>query len=106
MRILVVEDEPRLNELIVKQLNAMHYSVDACLRGDDALDYISGAEYDVIVLDIMLPGISGLDILRTLRIEEDSLDRRYLPGLSHGDKQRWLKESPRTVQQAKDVRNA
>ena len=39
MRILVVEDEPRLNELIVKQLNAMHYSVDACLRGDDAVSY-------------------------------------------------------------------
>ncbi len=72
MRILVVEDEPRLNELIVKQLNAMHYSVDACLRGDDALDYISGAEYDVIVLDIMLPGISGLDILRTLRAQNNS----------------------------------
>ena len=40
LRVLVVEDEKNLNELIVKKLKLEHYSVDACLRGDDALDYL------------------------------------------------------------------
>jgi DNA-binding response OmpR family regulator len=69
MRILVVEDNSRLNELIVKKLKSENYSVDACIRGDDALDYIACAEYDALILDIMLPGISGLDVLRRLRSE-------------------------------------
>lgn len=67
MRILVVEDEPKLNELIVKKLKSQGYTVDACLNGRDALDYFSCAEYDAVVLDIMLPGMSGLEILRTIR---------------------------------------
>lgn len=71
MRILVVEDEPKLNELIVKKLKSQGYSVDASLNGRDALDYFSCAEYDAVVLDIMLPGISGLDILRTIRGKGD-----------------------------------
>ena len=50
MRILVVEDEQALNELLVKQLQAAHYSVDGCLTGSDALDYLLGAEYDAVVL--------------------------------------------------------
>ena len=71
MRILVVEDEPRLNELLVKQLTAAHYSVDGCLNGLDAMDYLTGAEYDALVLDIMLPGISGMEVLRRLRAKGD-----------------------------------
>lgn len=67
MRLLVVEDEPELNHLLVKQLQAAHYSVDSCLNGTDALDYLCCAEYDAIVLDIMLPGINGLEVLRELR---------------------------------------
>lgn len=70
MRILVVEDEPKLNELIVKKLKLEHYTVDACLDGIDALDYLRCAEYDTVVLDIMLPGISGLEVLKTLRTQE------------------------------------
>ncbi len=71
MRILIVEDEPELNALLVKQLKAAHYSVDSCLDGRDALDYLRGAEYDAMVLDIMLPGISGLDVLRRMRAKGD-----------------------------------
>lgn len=67
MRLLVVEDEPALNQLLVKQLQAAHYSVDSCLTGTDAFDYFCCAEYDAIVLDIMLPGINGLEVLRKLR---------------------------------------
>ncbi len=67
MRILVVEDEPHLNDVIVKRLVREHYSVDSCTDGNDALDHIRCAEYDAIVLDIMLPGRSGMEVLREMR---------------------------------------
>lgn len=71
MRILVVEDEPKLNELIVKRLRREHYSVDACLDGREAMDYLACAEYDAVVLDIMLPGANGFQVLQTLRGKKD-----------------------------------
>ena len=71
MRILVVEDEPGLNMLIAQKLEKEHYSVDSCLSGTEAEDYIRCAEYDGIILDIMLPGTDGLTILRTLRAAGD-----------------------------------
>lgn len=67
MRILVVEDEPKLNELITGKLELSHYCVDSVLNGSDALDYLRCAEYDCVVLDIMLPGVDGLEVLRTIR---------------------------------------
>ena len=67
MRILVVEDEPELNRLLTKRLKSAGYSVDSCVDGRDALDHLPGAEYDALVLDIMLPGISGLEVLRRMR---------------------------------------
>lgn len=71
MRILVVEDEPKLNELIARRLELEHYSVDRCLNGSDALDFLRFAEYDAILLDIMLPGVDGLEILRQIRASRD-----------------------------------
>ena len=71
MRILVVEDEAALNSVISKRLRDEHYTVDSCLRGDDAEDYILMAEYDAVVLDIMLPGKDGLTLLRELRSRGD-----------------------------------
>ena len=67
MRILVVEDQPDMNALLVKQLTAARYSVDSCANGADALDYLDGGEYDAVVLDIMLPGIDGFEVLRRRR---------------------------------------
>ncbi len=67
MRILVVEDEPNLNELIAKKLQLEHYTVDSCLNGMDALDFFNMADYDAVILDIMLPGISGLEFLKEIR---------------------------------------
>ena len=59
MRILVVEDQKDLNEIIVRKLTNEHYAVDACFSGDDAEDFLRCAEYDAVILDIMLPGITG-----------------------------------------------
>jgi len=67
LRILVVEDEPRLNELVSKKLKTKGHSVDFQLCGDDALSYIRCTEYDAIVVDIMLTGMNGLDILNEMR---------------------------------------
>lgn len=67
MRILVVEDQKDLNEIIVRKLTNEHYSVDACYDGDDALDFIRCAEYDGIILDIMLPGTTGIGVLKQMR---------------------------------------
>ncbi|WP_314394667.1 response regulator transcription factor [Leptotrichia shahii] len=67
MRILVIEDEKNLNNIIVKKLVMEKYGVDSCFNGDDALDYIFSAEYDVIISDIMLPEIDGFEILKTIR---------------------------------------
>lgn len=67
MRILIAEDEKDLNVVLKKRLEEESYSVDACFEGQEALDYIACTEYDVILLDIMMPKRSGLEVLRTLR---------------------------------------
>lgn len=71
MRILIAEDEPHLNEVIGKRLRAEHYSVDCCMNGREALEYIECAEYDVVILDIMMPEVSGLEVLQKLRAKND-----------------------------------
>ena len=55
MRILIAEDEKTLNATLKKRLEEQSYSVDACLDGQEALDYLDSAEYDVVLLDIMMP---------------------------------------------------
>lgn len=73
MRVLIVEDEQDLQNILVKRLHAEHYSVDACGNGEDALDYINMATYDLIVLDIMIPGINGLQVLQKLRADNNTI---------------------------------
>lgn len=67
MRLLIVEDDDALRAILVKRLQAQGYAVDACETGTDGLDYATAMTYDGIILDIMLPGVSGLEILRQLR---------------------------------------
>ena len=55
MRLLIAEDEKDLNQVITKTLQKNHYSVDSCLDGQEALDCLDMAEYDAIILDIMMP---------------------------------------------------
>ena len=73
MRILIAEDEKNLNKILVSRLTAEHYSVDACFDGQEALDYLAGAEYDAVVLDIMMPVMDGLTVLRKIRARDRSL---------------------------------
>lgn len=67
MRILIAEDERSLNRVIKKQLAAAGYSVDCCFDGGEAYDCLSMTEYDLAVLDVMMPVLDGFELVRRLR---------------------------------------
>lgn len=67
MRVLLVEDEPDLNNVLSKQLKSDGYTVDSCYDGEEASDYLEYCEYDVVILDIMLPKKDGLTLLSEIR---------------------------------------
>lgn len=67
MRLLVVEDDPKLLASIQKGLEKVGFAVDGAPDGRRGLELALGNDYDAVVLDVMLPGMSGLDLLRELR---------------------------------------
>ena len=67
MRLLVAEDQKDLNDIITKTLVRNHYTVDSCFDGEEALDYLGMAEYDAVILDIMMPKRDVLSVLKALR---------------------------------------
>jgi DNA-binding response OmpR family regulator len=67
MRLLVVEDEKRIAGFLKKGLEEESYAVDMAEDGIAALDWAAGASYDVILLDVMLPGLTGFEVCRLLR---------------------------------------
>ena len=73
MRILIAEDDKDLNQLVKRRLKEADYSVDSCFDGEEVFDYLLGAEYDALVLDIMMPKLDGLQVLQRLRREGNSV---------------------------------
>ena len=71
MRVLVVEDERDLNNIITKYLKKNNFNVDNVFDGEEALDYLNSAEYDLVILDVMMPKINGYEILKTMRKENN-----------------------------------
>ena len=67
MRILLAEDEKDLNRVIEKKLKSEGYSVDACYSGEDAWHCLEMAEYAAVILDIMMPGRDGYEVLELMR---------------------------------------
>lgn len=67
MRILVVEDEPKVARFVERGLKQQAYAVDVASTGEEGLQFASDHEYDLIVLDVMLPGRDGFAVLRELR---------------------------------------
>ena len=67
MHILVVEDERALCETIVRSLRRLAYSVDFCYDGNKAIELLGVERYDLVLLDLNLPGADGMTVLRTLR---------------------------------------
>ena len=78
MRILVVEDEKHLNRIISEAVEDEGYSVDSCYNGLEALEYLACADYDVIILDIMMPKMNGLELVRRLRSEGNNTPVLFL----------------------------
>lgn len=73
MRILVAEDEKDMNRLISKRLTAENYSVDSCYNGREVFDYLKCAEYDAIILDIMMPEMDGIQVLKKIRKDDNHI---------------------------------
>ncbi|MFG3679954.1 response regulator transcription factor [Micromonospora chalcea] len=76
MRLLVVEDETRLAAALRRGLSAEGFAVDVAATGPAGLDAARHGEYDAMILDVMLPGLSGYEVVRRLRAEQ-----RWLPVL-------------------------
>lgn len=68
MRLLLAEDEENLSKALVAVLKHNNYSVDAVYNGQDALDYLETENCDVAILDIMMPKMDGLTVLRKLML--------------------------------------
>ena len=73
MRLLLAEDEKALSNALVVILKHNNYSVDAVYNGQDALDYLLSGNYDGAVLDIMMPKMDGISVLRAFRAQNKSL---------------------------------
>jgi len=85
MRILLAEDEKILSDALVAILSRNNYSIDAVYNGQDALDYLTNAEYDAAILDIMMPKIDGLTVLRNIRASGSSIPVLILTAKSEVD---------------------
>lgn len=70
MRILVIEDEAKVASFIKRALEEESYAVDLCADGAQGLDLALSGSYDLIVIDLMLPGLPGLEVLKRLREEK------------------------------------
>ena len=78
MRILIAEDEPKLLKSLVRIFEMNHYSVDGVDNGTDAFDFASSGEYDGLVLDIMMPGMDGVTLLKNLREKDITTPALFL----------------------------
>lgn len=72
--ILVVDDEPNNIEMLCRRLQRHHYHVDSARSGQEALDRLAEKSYDVTLLDVMMPGLDGLSVLRELRARAEHAD--------------------------------
>lgn len=73
MRLLLAEDERELSDALVAILKHNHYSVDAVYDGQEALDYLEAQEYDGAILDIMMPKLDGIAVLKNIRKQGNSV---------------------------------
>ena len=82
MKVLLVEDEPRMADAIRRVLAAEHYTVDVARDGTEALGFVDQATYDVVVLDRLLPDMTGIDVLRAMRARRVATPVLMLTALS------------------------
>jgi DNA-binding response OmpR family regulator len=85
MKVLVVEDSTRLRTYVTRALKRYGYVVDPARDGEEALSRLHGADYDVVVLDLMLPKLDGMEVLRWLRQREKDARVLILTARDHVD---------------------
>ncbi|HEV2659928.1 MAG TPA: response regulator, partial [Ktedonobacteraceae bacterium] len=85
MRILVVEDDPRLGPSLKKGLEGNRYAVDLVVDGEDAVLMAVATPYDLLILDILLPGLSGFEVCQRLRERERNMPILLLTALGEVD---------------------
>jgi len=85
MELLLVEDDERVSRFVLRGLEAEGYSVTAAHNGIDGLQRAQAESYDVLILDVMLPGLSGRDVCRQLRQAEVPTPILMLTALDHTD---------------------
>ncbi|MCR5100954.1 MAG: response regulator transcription factor [Butyrivibrio sp.] len=85
MRLLLAEDERELSNALVAILKHSNYTVDAVYNGTDALDYALSDEYDGIILDIMMPGMEGTEVLKQIRAKGIATPVLFLTAKSETD---------------------
>ncbi len=71
MRLLIIEDERKVADVVARGLRAERFAVDVAHDGDTGWEMASGVDYDLIILDLMLPGLNGTELLRRLRRKEN-----------------------------------
>jgi len=67
VRVLLVDDEEQFVETLAQRLEARDFTVATAFNGDQALEYVRGKDVDVVVLDVLMPGLSGIDTLREMK---------------------------------------
>lgn len=85
MRILLVEDEKELSNALTAILKHSNYSVDAVYDGEDALYYLETQNYDAVILDVMIPKIDGIQVLKTIRQSQNHVPVLMLTAKSEID---------------------
>ena len=79
MRLLVVEDEHSLREDIARKLRLSGYEVDACADGEAALEALAAERYDLVLLDLNLPKVDGMQVLRSFLPNASAMARQAMP---------------------------
>lgn len=85
MRILIVEDEKALSRVLVKIFEKNYYSVDTVYNGQEALDYIATGNYDIVLMDVMMPVMDGVTALKKIRADGNQIPVLLLTAKSEVD---------------------
>ena len=85
MRILIVEDEKALSRVLVKIFEKNYYSVDTVYNGQEALDYIATSNYDIVLMDVMMPVMDGITALKKIRADGNQIPVLLLTAKSEVD---------------------
>jgi DNA-binding NtrC family response regulator len=85
MNILIVDDEPLIRKIFERNLNEDGYNLTVCANGTQALDAINSTGFDLVFLDLMLPDISGVDLIKHIREIDDKLPVVITTGLYNSD---------------------